>query len=499
MTTVTFDKKDEVHVKISCEDAGVLMEISEHFTFFVEGYRFMPSFRAGQFDGRIRLFNRQTRCLPYGLMIEAAKMLNSRGYSLRFGAEIINDPRPSQQSILEWIETIPLTNEHGEELVPHDYQIDAVLHSLSEKRSLIISPTGSGKSLIIYLMLRWFLDHGTPGKKILIVVPTTSLVAQLSSDFGDYCKGDPDWSADDHVHQIYSGKEKETGKDIVISTWQSAVNMKPEWFDQFGMILGDEAHLFKAVSLGKIMANLKHAAWRIGTTGTLDGSLTNERSLVGHFGPIHRTTTTHDLIQEGKLSAMTVDCLVIDHAEEDRKVVCKFKYMEEIDTIVGDKARNRFIVDETLRTEGNTIVLFNRVENHGKPLLELFLASGTKRPIHYISGETKTEERERIRHLIETQEDAILVASFGTCSTGLNIKSVHNIVFAAPNKSQIRVLQSIGRGLRKAKNGQPLKVIDISDDYSWKKTKNHTLNHALHRINIYAKEKFPYTTRVVKL
>jgi superfamily II DNA or RNA helicase len=149
-------------------------------------------------------------------------------------------------------------------------------------------------------------------------------------------------------------------------------------------------------------------------------------------------------------------------------------------------------------------VLFQFVDKHGKPLHDMMRKKlesfgNTNRKLFYVSGETDVDTREKIREITETQRDAIIVASLGTFSTGINIKSLNNIIFASPSKSQIKVLQSIGRGLRKSADGKGTKVFDIADDLHWKAKKNYTLQHAGVRISIYSKEKFKYKIYEVNL
>lgn len=288
---------------------------------------------------------------------------------------------------------------------------------------------------------------------------------------------------------------------IVVTTWQSAVGMPKSWFARYGMVLGDEAHLFKAKSLNSIMSSCVNAHARIGTTGTLDGSLCNERVLVGNFGPTHRVITTKELIANDTLAQLKIECIVCKHSDELKKLVSKLDYKSEIDAIVSHSGRNRFITNLAIDQKGNTLVLFNLVEKHGKPLFKSICAANSKsdRKIFYVSGEIDAATREEIREITETQDDAIIVASIGTFSVGINIKNLHQIIFAAPTKSQIRVLQSIGRGLRKSDNGRCTTVYDISDDFSWKKKKNYTLSHAIDRIKIYAKEGFDYKLHEIAL
>ena len=499
MKNIGITKIDETSLRIVSNDSGILMELSEHFTFFAEGYKFMPLYRNKIWDGKVRLYDSRTGRLPYGLLFEVLKFAESHGYSCELHSSITDRDVPDSKSLLEYSSGLHITS-GGKEITPRDYQCDAYVHACTEGRSLIISPTGSGKSLIIYLCVRWFLENYD--QKILVVVPTTSLVEQMTKDFADYSEHDSSFDVESEVHKIYSGKEKHTiNSRIVITTWQSAITLQKQWFQSYGMVIGDEAHLFKAKSLNTIMSACVNACYRIGTTGTLDGSLCNERVLVGNFGPTHRVITTKELIDNNTLAALKIKCIVCNHSDELKKVVSKVDYQTEIDAIVTHSGRNNFIANLALDQKGNTLVLFNLVQRHGKPLFELIsnINKDADRHIFYVSGEVDATNRERIRELTETQNNAIIVASMGTFSVGINIKNLHQIIFAAPTKSQIRVLQSIGRGLRKSDDGRPTTVYDISDNFSWKKKKNYTLQHAIERTKIYAKEGFNYKLYEIQL
>lgn len=493
MPTVNISKKDETLIQFHCDDLGVLMEISEFFTFMADGYKFHPAYKNKQWDGRIRLANLRNQTLPYGLTMHLAEFCKSRGYEIRYDKAITNFERPTLQQLKDYASNVPLSN-RGNKIEMRGYQFDGFQQAIREGRSLLISPTGSGKSLIIYMLLRWYLDHHESDKCVLIIVPTTSLVAQMKKDFADYSEFDESFSAEDEVHEIYSGKEKHDFRArVVVTTWQSAVKLDKRWFLRYGMVIGDEAHQFKAKSLNSIMSNLVHANFRIGTTGTIDNIQCNKLVLIGNFGPVHRVTSTRELMDADTLATLKITCLVLKYSDELCKIVSKADYKEEIDFIVGYTNRNRFITNLAADQTGNTLVLYNLVEKHGKPLYKMIREKvGDGRKVFFVSGSVVADERERIREITEREKNAIIVASVGTFAVGINIRNLHNIIFAAPTKSQIRVLQSIGRGLRKSDDGRHCNLFDISDNFSWKKKKNYTLTHAVERVRIYDSEKFDY-------
>ena len=491
METLVIKKLNEAFMSIECEPS-IERELSEHFCFFVPGYKFMPAYRNRMWDGKIRLFDQRKKTLYTGLFKYLKEFCEIRDYN------IVTDGLVDEtldHDIDTFLEDVDLTA-GGNKIIPRDYQINALKKALTETKSLLLSPTASGKSLIIYLAIRYYLEFYN--KRILIIVPTTSLVEQMYSDFADYSTKDG-WNVEDHCHKIYSGREKfDINQRVIISTWQSVYKLPQPWFQEFGMVIGDEAHNFKAKSLTTLMEKCTQAQYRIGTTGTLDGTQTHQLVLEGLFGPVFKVTTTKELMDSNDLSQLKIKICLLKYKDEICKMMSGQKYQDELDFIVKYPDRNTFISQLALETcrEGNTLLLFQYVEKHGKPLYALLeeKMSNTKgkRKLFYVSGETDVDTREQIRAITEKENDAIIVASIGTFSTGINIKRLHNIIFASPSKSQIRVLQSIGRGLRKSNDGLNTNVYDIADDLHWKARKNYTLQHAAERIKIYSKEKFNY-------
>ena len=496
MDRITVSKKNHVFINIQT-DPGIEMELADHFCFFVPGYKFMPAYKNRMWDGKIRLFDTRKKQLYSGLFKYMYEFAAARDYEV-----VVEDNFTyGRPDTIQNIDVPALINElhltaGGAKIEARQYQQDALEHALSNRQSLLLSPTASGKSLIIYMAIRYYLNTYDEGN-ILLIVPTTSLVEQMYSDFADYSQYD-EWDVEENCHKIYGGKEKYSIKQrVVISTWQSIYKERAPWFEGYGMVIGDEAHNFKAKSLTAILEKCCNAKYRIGTTGTLDGTQTHQLVLEGLFGPVHKVTTTKALIDSKDLADLNVSVLLLKYADEYCKQISKVKYQEEMDFIVRHDPRNQFISNLALDQDGNTLILFQYVDKHGKPLHDMLRKKleemgRTNRKLFYVSGETGVDDRENIRAITEGEADAIIVASVGTFSTGINIKRLNNIIFASPSKSQVRVLQSIGRGLRKSSDGKATKVYDIADDLHWKSSKNYTLNHAAERIKIYNREKFKY-------
>ena len=478
MTDLKIKKKNEIYITVETEP-HIKQELCDYFTFEVPGAKFMPQYRSKYWDGKIRLFSPHTGEIYVGLLDKIVSWARKSDYSVEFqnnkfyGTPFEVNEDISLEGIKGYLSKIT-------SLKPRDYQIEAVYDALKYNRKLIVSPTGSGKSLMIYAVVRYFAETG---RKILLVVPTTSLVEQMFKDFEDY-----GWDAEKYCHKIYSGKEKTTNSNVVITTWQSIYKLKRPFFEPFDVVIGDEAHLFKSKSLVSIMTKTDNAKYRFGFTGTLDGSQTHKWVLEGLFGPSYKVTQTKELIEKGHLSKLQIKVLLLKHDEH------KFsEYEEEIQYIIGHEKRNKFIKNLALDLKGNSLILFNRVETHGVPIYNLINNSVTKnRKVFFVFGGVDAEERERVREITEKENNAIIVASYGTFSTGVNIRNLHNVIFASPSKSRVRNLQSIGRVLRKGNNKTQAVLYDIADDITYKSRKNYTLNHLIERIKIYNQEDFNY-------
>lgn len=482
METLTVTKVNEVYMQVDC-DGGSCWELQDYFTFTVPGMQFMPAVRNKVWDGKIRLFNPMTKRIYSGLLPHVERFCKERDYNLVIADDFAADEFSMSQAY-QFIESLKL------KLTPRDYQIDAFVHAIRNRRALLLSPTASGKSLIIYLLTQYLQ------KKTLIIVPTVSLVQQMNGDFKEY-------GYDGECHLITAGVDKESEEDIVISTWQSIYKMPKKWFEQFDVIIGDEAHLFKAKSLTSIMTKMIGTKYRFGFTGTLDDAQTHKLVLEGLFGAVEKVTTTAELIENKTLSDFRIKCIALQYPDHVKQAQSKNKYQEEVEFLVLNEARNKFIRNLALSLKGNTLLLYNFVEKHGKPLHKNIKAaidkSVDKRSIYFVSGEVKGDEREQIRHIVEQEDDAIIVASYGTFSTGVNIKRLHNIVFCSPSKSRIRVLQSIGRGLRTGDGKDMATLFDIADNLTWKSKTNFTLDHFAERLKMYNDEKFDYKMYRVKI
>jgi superfamily II DNA or RNA helicase len=491
METIKIKRLNEVYNKIECEPS-IAYELNSYFTFDVPGAKFMPAVRNKVWDGKIRLFNLMTCTLYGGLNRYIEEFCKARNYEVDYETDFSSDE-------FSLIEAKKFIEDLKPSFQPRDYQLEAFVHAVRERRALLLSPTASGKSFIIYLLTRYY------NAKTLIIVPTTTLVHQLSKDFEDYGYGTSavvsgtdggnsssgEW--EHGIHKIYAGQEKRSSSQVTITTWQSIYKAPKEWFSQYDVVIGDEAHLFKAKSLTSILTKLEDCKYRFGFTGTLDGTQTHKLVLEGLFGPVRKVTTTAELIDQKHLADFKIKAIVLSYPDEIRRMIARAgDYQSEIDYIVRLEARNNFIKNLVLSLDGNTLLLFQFVEKHGQILYDKLEREAKGRKLFFIHGGVDGEERDKVREIVERESNAVIVASFGTFSTGINIRNLNNIIFASPSKSRVRNLQSIGRGLRTSETKKEATLFDIADDLSWKTKKNYTLLHFMERIKTYNEEKFNY-------
>ena len=462
MSKVTVEKINDVFMKVNCDD-GLARDLYDFFSFTVPNAKFMPSYKRKFWDGKVRLFSIKTNQIYIGLLPYVDEFCRERGFDFEGINDVIGEKTDIKFDLKKYF-----MKEYNLPFEPRDYQMEAVETTLKYGRQLLLSPTASGKSLIIYLLARWY------NKKTVIIVPTTSLVEQMAKDFEEY-------GYDKKICKIYSGQQV-FDSDITITTWQSFSKAPKDVLESFEVVVGDEAHLFKAQTLKGILEKMKKTSIRIGTTGTLDGSEVHRLQLEGLFGPCKKVISSSELMEEGTIANIDIDCIVLKH-----KKCHTMSYQEEMDYLVSSEERNSFITNLVASLKGNTLVLFQYVEKHGEVLYPML--DGRVDDLHYVYGGTDTVDREAVREIVEKSKSSVILASYGTFSTGVNIKRIDNIVFASPSKSRIRNLQSIGRGLRKVEGKDSMRLFDIADDLQ---CDNYTLEHLKERINIYNEENFPY-------
>ena len=502
MTEVQFIQFNESHLKIQTTDWGIDSELSEFFSFFVDGYKFMPKFKSGQWSGKINLFDVRSKKLPKGLLKVAVKFCKSRNYTFNIEPELNPRTDITEAEVNTFIKSIPVTSK-GKEINIRDYQVEAIQQSMKYYRSMLISPTASGKSLILYNKIRYHID--VLDHNVVLIVPTVALTRQMETDFIDYSTKNG-WDVESHTQLLYSGKEKLFNKKLLISTWQSLMAMSKNNKEAYRHIIErtdllciDEVHSFSSTATLDIANSFVNTKWRTGTTGTLDDSKVNKLQLIGIMSEPFQVITTKQLMDANSIVKLKINVLKLQYPDEYKKQLSGMNYKDEIKHLVTLDARNQFISELATRCKGVTLVLFTFIELHGNTLYKKIQELNPDRVVKYIHGGVDVDEREQVRVLAETDDNCIIIASASIFSTGTNIPSIENIIFAMPTKSTIRIRQSIGRGLRLRKGKTQCNLFDISDDLTLKSYTNTTFIHMLARIDIYKKEQFEFVMQNIPM
>lgn len=461
-------------------DASILEELKDHFSFRPPNYKWSPKFKEGIWDGYIRCFSPWSKLLYVGLLQDLQSFAQSRSYPIEFVDDFFtNNDNFSEYEAKEFIANLKLPFE------PRPHQLKAFIEGVRRKRLLILSPTSSGKSLVIYLLTRYYNSLDLP---VLIIVPSITLVKQMKKDFGDY-------GYDGEMTTIAEGSEKNNKRMATVSTWQSIYKLPEKWFEPFGVIIGDEAHEYDASCVKGTVEKGTKALFRFGLTGTLDGAKTHEMVLKGLFGPIFKVSSTKELMEKGIVADLKVKSILLKHSK--LLVPPKIKtYQEEIDYLVKSEKRNAFIGNLALSLKGNTLILYSYIDKQGVPLGDYIRSKPSDKVLIEIRGEVDGETRMEYSDFIENNENVIITATYGVLSRGVNIKNIHNLIFAHPFKGKIRHLQSIGRILRFHENKKTATVYDIADKLTGK---NVTYQQYIERLATYASESFPYKQYNVEL
>lgn len=488
-------KVNEVYFQISYDDYGTALELKEFFSCYISNYKFHPKVKAKVWDGKVSFYNRNNDTLPIGLLPKLIKFCKKYSYEYKFEF----DPKTMFNDIkLEEVEKY--CNELTKELDfnHYDYQIDAIHKALQNKRGVLLSATGSGKSIIQYAIVRKILGEG---KRTLIIVPNVSLVEQLYSNF----KYDYKWhEIADYVTKMHADAKPDLSLPILISTWQSLQTKPLEFFVDYDSLMVDETHGAKGMAIKTICEKCVHCEYRIGLTGTLPKDESDVNTIFGYLGPVIFKQGAKELIDRGVLSNLNIMNVMLKYPQD---IITKYKYRpynEELDLTINYPDRNKSFdfIFEHIKKGQNTLILCNFIE-HLERIEEYLLDNlSDEYEVCIIHGNIKASERESIRQMMEHGENIVLVSTFGTMSTGVNVKRIHHVVFASSSKSPIRTLQSIGRGLRLHESKDKLVLWDIVDDLTFKTRtgnigKNHLYKHYEERLRIYDDQGFKhYSTKL---
>lgn len=492
LNTIFLYDYDETYIQVDSEQS-IMAEFCEFFTFEAKNARFHPKFKAKVWDGRLRLCNRINNTIYKGLIPYIEDFCKERGYDC-----VLDSKLESEKTKNVDFDFDKLIKDINPVFKPFDHQRLAVEHSIKNNRCLLLSPTSSGKSFIIYMMMRYYLSKNL---RVLLVVPSTHLVEQMVSDFKDY---QPEFDVDFIAHKVYDGANKVSSKPLVVSTWQSVINQPKKYFNSYDVVIVDEAHNYKGAEVRKVLESADKVFYKFGLTGTLDEVDIHKFTIEGLLGKSFVVTTTAEMIDAGLASDIGIKSIVLEYDEYIRKQNREFEYKDEVEFVVQHSKRNSYISKLALQLSQkntNTLILCDRVE-HCTLLHNELLKSTNK--VYKITGSVDIKERERVRKLAETDNGIIIIATYGTFSTGVNIKNLQNIIFAFAGKALIRILQSIGRGLRLDGKLNKMTLYDFIDDFSYitkkgSKTSNYLYEHGIKRLSIYVKAKFKYSILKIKI
>lgn len=508
MTDIKVIKENEVYVRVICSNRGIEEELYDFFSFKNPGVEYDRRVRAGKWDGYTRLYSKQTKKLYAGLVSVLMQFAKQCGYKIDVDRACLEFNKCDRKELEQFVNDEFDIHSGGNKIEPYEYQFEAIHTAIKFNRATLLAATSAGKSLIIYTLARYYeLLEDIEDKRILICVPTTGLVEQLYADFADYSKNTKrDWIVDHHCQKVSGDYTKLLNRKIVISTWQSIYKNDKAYFDQFGAVMIDETHGAKAESLRGILGRMENVKYRIGLTGTLDDVVSNKMIITGLLGPVKRIVKTHELQEAGRATNVAINMIMLQHRQTTRKLLQETKaqlgkgkvYEAEIQTLMHCEERNEFIMKMVNKLPGNTLVLFDRVDDHGKKLYERHLAEKREK-VFLIAGEVNPSEREKIRNMVEGIDGATIWASAQTMSTGVSIKNLHNLVFISSSKSKIRILQSVGRLLRLHDSKSLAHVIDLTDDLSFEGKTNYAVGHAQQRAIYYMKEKWQVKFRRIAL
>lgn len=485
MSDLVIRKENESYVTLDC-DEDLNNKIYNIFSAYMPGYRFNPRFKNHLWDGKLHAYSPITQTLPIGLVRNLINYCN--GKNITYKLEDLDD----MDDVIDKAEMEKTINSFIDGFDARDYQVNAVYEALTHKKGVLLSCTGSGKSLMIYSFMRYLLQEKNITRMCLIV-PSVSLVEQMYSDFRDYGWED----LEDNVEMLYSGQKPTFKKPILISTWQSLEKEDKEFFEPYEAVVVDECHQAKANVVSKILKSAHNAIYKIGTSGTLPTELSEQLQINAVLGNVMFELKSNELIQRGYLTKLDIASIFLKYPEEFIKENKDRTYQEEVKMVEEYENRNsvlKFVFNHT-PAEHNVLVLVNH-RNHLVSVKNYLEATYPNKKVSIITGDVKAKEREKIRTNLEYEDGTILLATYQTMSTGINIPKLHAVMLYSNSKSRIKVLQSIGRGLRKHNTKSKVIIYDIIDDLSYKtrngrQKKNYCMQHYDERLQYYVEQEFP--------
>jgi superfamily II DNA or RNA helicase len=496
MSDLILYKQNEAKISVQC-NATITKELRNYFSVKADNYRFHPLYKQGIWSGDLYFFDARDNTIGIGLKNELYKFAKLGKYTIE--SKFTNASKLEESEFRKFIDTLNLPTEiNGNPFELRDYQFQAAFDACKHKILNIKSVTSSGKSLIIYIILRYFESLKM---KSILITPSVSLVHQMFSDFESY-----GWEyVADKCHMIYAGQKKVFSCPVIISTYQSLYK-DTSLFQHFDALLIDEVHgnSSEAKSLKKIAFGCVNASYRIGFSGTFPNEKTGDwLSIVGSTGPIVEYSTYKKLQEDGHIANLKIFSVILQYNKKVKLEAyeqCLKDYQEETDFVNNQESRMMFIAKMAQNVKKNTLILFTKKDKHGYPLHKMISDQVKDKRIIYIDGDTDAKEREKLRHEIEKEDNCIVLATYGVFSQGISIRNIHTLIFASGYRSKIKVIQSIGRALRKMKDKDSATLMDLVDDLSFIDRKknikfiNYAMKHHKERTQIYADENFDVKT-----
>ena len=498
---ITITKADEVYLLLRADfssleyekDLRDLQKIDNYFSAYAENFQHNYAYLSGKWDGMIRFLKKiptysGTYIFPIGLYEHLKVFADSNNIQLDIQ---LKDSDIYAEHIVDWDKLKPILNtpSYFEE---RPYQNKYVEEFFKTGRAVILSPTGSGKSSIIYRIVQNLLNFCLEEtEKILIVVPTVDLIKQMYDEFIE----NGFQNIDNYVFMLSTSIQKTFNKRITISTWQSLQNLPEETFAQFSALIIDECHLVSssAEKLSYISHNCLNARYRLGTTGTTPDKEIDKLTMISYLGELLKFTSTQQLIKDGYLTKLNIKSVILKWKHKGGYNVSDFQ--KEYELIVECKERNAVLLQtcyELYKRNPNTsILVLGRRTEHLKMLYDEFKLKKPDVNCYLVTGkDTKKKERGEIYN--ELREDGgLFFATEKIAGTGLNIKNISKVVLATPLKSKVTLLQAIGRGVRKHQNKKELEVYDFIDKIPMSDKKiNSTYKWVQKKENIYNNECF---------
>lgn len=502
---ISEDRKWIILVHASDEVEKRQIDIS--LTKKIHNWYFHPLVKKKIWDGNICFIEKKGAFwkIPIGLWREILEI--GKEYKMEIEIEGISDLILSDFSLEDfksWVDEFF----SGKDVQPRDYQIEAAWKIIKYRYSISEIATSSGKTLISFMIFAYLKQKGMV-RKFLMIVPNTNLVFQGNDDFIDY--GIEDLGV--KIQQIGGGSKLREGCDLIIGTFQSLVKKDAEFFEDVDAVFVDEAHHTNSMSIKKIVAHCMHCGWRFGLTGTLTKRGSADYLTIQQFlGPLVVEISPEFLFKNNHATPVEIKVVVMNWLDPEIKAKLadlKFNsvnmegndiYNIERKLVIESEKRLRYVVDFISKTSKNSLVLFQSVKDeYGKQIWNRLRDLSSDREVFYVDGDTDESLREEYKNRMSSGENKVLIATYGTFSTGISINNLHNIFLVESYKSEVLIKQSLGRGMRKMEGKDKVNVIDFVDDFSTPKYNNYLMKHSEARIQIYRNENFKYKIFKVNL